>query len=731
MTVNYEIKGMLAKLLSTEDIIVEQKNVETACFNVHTRVLTLPTWKASNTVVDLLVAHECGHSIYTDDIDWSKGRNLPQQYVNVTEDARVEKLMRRRYAGLSKTFYNGYKQLYEEDFFSIGNDDISKYNLADRANLYFKIGSHLNLQFTEEEREIIDLIDSAETFEDAINAAEVLYNYCKINYENSITIQDLLKDSSSTQCGNIDESSEASSEQLTGGSVEQLNSDDTGTSQDCPPSQQPSNSGDLKNHSNTESKDEPGSSSNIGSDKPSHEDLDVKTVKSLEDSIKELVDSSGSPSVYLEIPDIDLNQIIIDNSKIHDTCKKEWKEFLERSNFKYEEAFLNVDSDYRKFKNSAQKEVNYLVKEFECKKAADSYSRAKNSVTGVLDCSKIHTYKFNEDLFKKVTVIPNGKNHGLIFILDWSGSMSRVMLDTIKQLYSLIWFCKKVSIPFEVYAFTYDFPKHKNDNQVIPIYHKKEGVFQIPEYVSLMNIFTSKVKSSTLDEQMINIYRLAKAYGQYYVVYPIPTGMTLSGTPLNESVICLHKILPKFQKENKLQKVQCVILTDGEASQLKYHKEFNRKWENEPYIGIASFNPETSFIRDKKTGNTYSLNVDWYKFTDVLLKNLRDKFPSVNFIGMRVLDTRDFNGFVRRYCNYGDKEYDNVSNLWKKEKTFSIKTSGYHSYFGISSSSMSNNDEFSVAEDATKSQIKNAFVKSLKNKKMNKKILNEFISYIV
>ena len=60
MPVKFEIKGMLAKLLATEDIIVEHKKVETACFNVHTRVLTLPLWeRASNVVYDLLYAHEC------------------------------------------------------------------------------------------------------------------------------------------------------------------------------------------------------------------------------------------------------------------------------------------------------------------------------------------------------------------------------------------------------------------------------------------------------------------------------------------------------------------------------------------------------------------------------------------------------------------------------------------------------------------------------------------------
>jgi len=83
-----------------------------------------------------------------------------------------------------------------------------------------------------------------------------------------------------------------------------------------------------------------------------------------------------------------------------------------------------VDTEFRKFKQTAQKEVSYLVKEFECRKSADSYARATTSRTGVLDTSKLHTYRYNEDFFKKVTTLSDGKNHGLVFVLDWSGSMS-------------------------------------------------------------------------------------------------------------------------------------------------------------------------------------------------------------------------------------------------------------------------------------------------------------------
>ena len=98
MTVQHEIKSQLAKLLATEDIVVEHKQVETAQFNVQTRVLTLPMWeKASSGIIDMLVGHEVGHALYTPSTEWWKEVQIPQQFVNVVEDARIEKLIKRRY----------------------------------------------------------------------------------------------------------------------------------------------------------------------------------------------------------------------------------------------------------------------------------------------------------------------------------------------------------------------------------------------------------------------------------------------------------------------------------------------------------------------------------------------------------------------------------------------------------------------------------------------------------
>jgi hypothetical protein len=715
MPVNHEVKGMLARLLATEDLVVEHKKVETACFNVHTRVLTLPMWeKASNIVYDLLVAHECGHSIFTPDEEWSKNRKVPPQFVNVTEDARVEKLMKRRYAGLAKTFYGGYKELSDEDFFHLGDEDIDEMNLADRANLYFKIGNFLLLNFTVEEQEIIDQIGAAETFAEALDAAEALYKYCKQKQQEETKIQ--IDNLESQQSGSNQSASDFSDQQEgENDQPETEGGDGSSSNQDGEQKSQEQQKQEVKSEQGGETS-EP----------------EVKTVDNLEEALKDLVNEDTYENVYVEIPKVNLKQIIVNNAEVHNKCKESWASYLNHNEYQSEEIFGAVDKDFREFKRSAQKEVNYLVKEFECRKAADSYARATTARTGVLDCSKLHTYKYNEDLFRKVTTLATGKNHGLVFILDWSGSMNDVMLDTVKQLFNLVWFCRKVSIPFEVYAFTNDYPTIKYDENHKPImreplYQKKDGLIHIHDSFSLTNMLTSKTNSSTTEQQMLNIYRVACAFSnKHYSQYCIPVGWSLSGTPLNESLVALHEILPTFQKENKLQKVQCVVLTDGEAHSLKYHKEFNRSYEKEPYLGLNVLS-SNSFLRDRKTGHTYSLKSD---LTKVLLHNLRDKFPSVNFIGMRILESRDVGYFVRGYAGWVGSDYEKIMNSWKKEKSFSIKNSGYHTYFGLSSSALSNDAEFEVANDATKSQIKSAFVKSLKTKKMNKKVLGEFVELV-
>ena len=705
MPVNHEIKSQLAKLLATEDLVVEHKKVETAQFNVHTRVLTLPMWEmASSSVYDMLVGHEVGHALYTPDVDWTEGRSIPPQIVNVCEDARIEKLMKRRYAGITKTFYRGYSELSDEDFFNIADENLETMNLADRANLYFKIGNFVNIPIKEGvETEIIKNIESADTFEEILDAAEVLYKYCVSDDSNKKSDEN---QESLPMNGNSGD-----------GEQEQSSEDESTDEQEQP--------GETESYGGTAQKERQEikeQANNVGMG----EGDKVKTAEALEKSLKDLINMNQSESVYLEIPQVNLDNVIVPNKEIHDVCRQQWGEY--DSN-----VFSESDTDFLKFKKSAQKEVNYLVKEFECRKSADSYARATTSRTGVLDTTKLHTYRYNEDLFKKVTTLADGKNHGLIFVLDWSGSMGGVLLDTVKQLFNLIWFCKKVNIPFDVYAFTNDYPivKHDEDGgshfRTIS-YTRKAGLLHVGELFSMMNLLTHKTNAKELNTQMNNIWRLAWYYCRY-CEFTIPVGLGLSGTPLNESLVSLHQIIPQFKKETKSQKVQCVILTDGESYQMRYHREVKRRWEDGPFLGVANIHDDC-ILRDRKTGNTYSLAGQWWKFTEVLLNNLRDNFKDTNFIGIRVLPSREANSFIRQYCNWDQELIDKTVAVWKKSRAFSLKNVGYHTYFGISENSLNQNSDFEVSDDATKTQIKSAFAKSLKSKKMNKKILSEFIELV-
>ena len=711
MAVQQEIKSQLAKLLATEDLVVEHKSVPTAQFNVHTRVLTLPIWeKASHTVYDMLVGHEVSHALFTPDEDWTKKIKVPQQFVNVCEDVRVEKLMKRKYLGIAKTFYRGYNELNEQDFFEIEDEDITTFNLADRINLFYKVGSFVDVAFSDTEKEIVSLVGAAETFDEMLNVSEVLYEYCKKQQEQEEKIS---LECQPKQEGQLDFDFPSDSSQQEG---------EEGETESSPkPTPQMEESG--------------GSQSDLPElDLPQPE---VKTADALQDNIKDLVNMEGGDNVYLEVPTIKLDKIIVSNAAVHEEIDASWIEQQEtwnKSEYRSSlgDIFEEIDSEYFQFKRGAQKEVSYLVKEFECRKAADNYARSTTSRTGVLDTAKLQSYRFNEDLFRKVTTIPDGKNHGLIFILDWSGSMGSVMQDTIKQLYNLIWFCRKVNIPFDVYAFTNEWIRY-GEEVVHSRYEKKEYHFQIDDSFSLMNLFSSRVNAKTLEHQLINIWRIAayvsRSFGCYYTV---PQKVSLSGTPLNEALLCLHQLLPEFQKENKVQKVQCIVLTDGEAHQLPYHKEVTRHWmePDQSYLGCRRVNPATSFLRDRKVGKTYKIGWNYSDFTSTLITNLKDRFPTVNFIGMRLLEKRDAMRFARMYYSEYTKEFEIIRRDWKKQRSFIIHNSGYDAYFALSSSNLADDAEFEVEDDATKAQIKRAFVKSLKTKKLNKKVLGEFISLV-
>ena len=187
--INNNAKSFLAKLLATENISVEHKKVKTAYFDVKSRLLVLPIWKDMNEdITDLLIAHEVGHALFTPQSGWEdaiKERNIPKSFLNVIEDARIEKLIKRKYPGLSQSFIKGYRDLINNDFFGTRDKDLNDMLLIDRLNIHFK-SSHVEspLTFTDSyENDVVSRMEKLETFEDVIELADELSKYCKEEQE--------------------------------------------------------------------------------------------------------------------------------------------------------------------------------------------------------------------------------------------------------------------------------------------------------------------------------------------------------------------------------------------------------------------------------------------------------------------------------------------------------------------------------------------------------------------
>jgi hypothetical protein len=453
------------------------------------------------------------------------------------------------------------------------------------------------------------------------------------------------------------------------------------------------------------------------------DELTSKTSQSFDEKAQQLTNQYAQETHYVDLPQVLLENVIIPNSYIH---QKAEEHYTKDASGWAREVYLETVQEFLKYKKSAEKEVSYLVKEFECKKSADSYARSSTARTGVLDTSKLHTYKYNEDLFKKVSVIPDGKNHGLVFILDWSGSMQEWILDTCKQLFNLIWFCKKVSIPFEVYAFTVDAhayaelqPHHPN------VIVRQDNVLAPESCFRLLNLFTSNTNANELNEQMKHIWACATAF--QHRKGSAPRQLELSGSPLGDTMIAMHELIPYFQKKTNVQKVNVVFLTDGEGYVNAITKT-KKSSNGETYLGYTK--PGYFTLRDRKTGRIYTSVAygNFPQYAKVLLTSLKDKFPQVNFVNFRILPNRDFKNCFYWYGN--GEDYDKVKSIYKKNQFVTFKNTGFDQFNVLPSSTLSQEESFEVEEGASNAKIKSAFVKMLSKKKTNKKLLSSFVDLI-
>ena len=733
---------LTAKLLATENLTVIRSPARTASFDVKARILNLPLWKDMTPDIEaLFVQHEVGHALFTDQDNWidaidaiedPKQRRILKGYMNVVEDARIEKLMKRKFPGLARTFYNGYSELNRDDFFGIADEDLTKMTLIDRINLHFKAGAHACIPFIEEEQHFVEMIEGVETFDEVLRICELLVEYTKEKAQHVISDLDITPN----QQGSGQPSQGENNQSVTQGEHQNSDTEESQTS-----GNQGSMQEEQSNQSQTPQSESSGGKSGSENKSENQDQTTSKTQKNFEDKTKNLTGYNSYETYYVERPELKIDQIVVPCDKLTEYISKSFKD-LETHSYSSSSIFSECDKEYKKYRSDSQKEVNYLVKEFEMRKSADAYQRMSTARTGMLDTKMLHTYKYNDDIFRKISVVPDGKNHGLIFVLDWSGSMTDYLLDTVKQLLNLVWFCKKVQIPFEVYGFTQEWSNRYIDPHFQPREHykRKHGVIDVYRTFSMLNFVSSKVNNRMFDVAMQNLWRLAYREDRgCSSSFSVPAGLDLSGTPLNESIMALHQIIPNFKNKNKLQKVNVVILTDGEANNINYIVDLKQKYGSNATrsgLGTNYISTDTA-LRDRKIGHVYR-NFQpgtWNSgVTTILLENLKDNFPEVNIIGFRIAGGSSFSYVYREYYNESSKKlstYEEVMKIWRKEKCYELNGLGYDALYFISSNNLSaSNATMTVDEDSDTADIGKAFRTMLKKKATNKKLLTSFASLV-
>jgi hypothetical protein len=727
-------KSQLAKLMATENLTVQHQNVPTASFDVKNRVLTIPNLKDGLNVnlYDLMTSHEVGHALWTPEAGWhdAVATNGPafKGFVNVVEDARIEKKIKSKYPGLAKAYREGYSELLQRDFFGIAGKDITEMAFIDRINLHFKLGTLVNLQFEGEEAEWVRKIENAETFEEVMQISQELYGQQieQAEQEMEETLEDLL-------AGAGEQSDDENEGTETDGSAQ--NDDQAGDEDDDQAGDQSENGDQADDDMDSSGYDD-------------YEDDDIDELEETPSSPEELIESqtdaafrsnegtlvkkTGQQTEYLTLGTLKSDDFVVPFSKINAL----YKAMLSGNSVRAE-----VDAKWSEWRQNNQKVVNYMVKEFELKKKADEFKRASTAKSGELDMAKIYSYKFNDDLFKRVTTVTGGKNHGFSILLDWSGSMAGNMAATIDQMLNLVMFCKKVKIPFEVFAFSDHYSeyrdtatemaqmelRHKRDMKSSYMLSQPVGTL-VPDTssrsVSLMTLFSSEMKLSEFNDACLGMIAMRECLsnGRYYR-FNIPSSLQLGGTPLDDALLLMPDVIKKFRERTRVQVANLVVLTDGDSQTTNAIVQYEGQ-DSVSSAGVYAGYSKTTVIQDSVTKQPYT--VQNRSITNTLIEMIADRC-GVNTIGFFIMDnkTREIRHAASRYGIYDQ----NITKTIRAKKFLEVKNAGYQSFFLIpGGDDMLTSDSGLVVDDgASKAKLKTAFMKNSKSKTANRVLLSRLM----
>jgi len=580
-------KSILARLLARENITVEHTNHHTAFFDVERRILGLPQWKdVDKDLYDLLVGHEIGHALHTPAEGWHESTTqipgCPRSYVNIVEDIRIEKLVLREFPGLLGSFMRGYQDLLNRDFFRIKNEDVNKLSFMNRLNIFAKSRGLVTVRFSSKEQPYVDRAMAVETWDDVMDSCRELYAFMKEELEAARKAQEAAIKA-------LQEAGVKLPEAIPDKIVIKAGKPQGGDEKPEPISEelkQAIKNGDVEIEVDVESFNEVATEEQEKETPEPEEDEDLITVPDVDNNIegvetdaifraaiaKALVDSMATGGTTLYVKGPTKAQATAVTRSFEEVKKGRWRQ-VNSADF--------PEKRYVRFLSDTKDTVAVMVKEFEMRKTARRFARARTSTKGSLDVNSLHKYKYEDNIFKQVTHLDDDQSHGMMMLIDYSQSMSSILPKVIKQLLILVTFCKRVNIPFEVYGFTS--PSAYND--------KIRKMSQTLTSVNMNNCHVFKLIDSSMPK---------KVYEEAYKGLFAQTGNgrrnwmgsmeSMGGTPLDASLLVMYHHIAAFRAKHNVQKMNFITLTDGDSEGVMVEKGIDIKSTGNAHRRIIEVN---------------------------------------------------------------------------------------------------------------------------------------------
>jgi hypothetical protein len=774
MSFTAEQKSQLAKLLATENLTVQHQKIRTAKFDPTNRVLYLPIWQnMSGAIYDLLVGHEVGHALYTPAEGWhdaiaknAKGKYY-KNFLNVVEDARIEKKVQRKYPGLKRQFVSAYADLIKRDFFGTKSRDVNELCFIDRLNVFSKSQwENTGIKFTAKEKDLVDQVRAVETWEDVVRVTGAVFDYSKEEQKEMQLEQ--FEEMMMNGFGDEEESDEYEDYDY------DIKADDSDASDESGDADGDAGEGEDGEGEKSMSSDDGDADGDIEDDsvesqfnrfkesKASWEDQfspTCETDRQFRNNESMLLDEKCKEVAYITLPKPILQNIITPAKRVHELHDKFVAEFIAN---KFLQPSL-ANELLQQFKSRNDRYIGLLAKEFEMRKAARAFNKSKISDTGDIDINKLASYKFDDNIFRKVMMVPKGKSHGLILLLDKSGSMSRNMSSSIEQILVLTMFCRKVNIPFIVYGFG-GAANVKCIDEAVDRYGRsplQETFSREPNQLALAPVFlreylNSKMSNAEFTKAMKHMLLIKESFdtenGRHFSSR-VPRFETedLSNTPLTEALIATAEIMKDFKQKNNLDITNLVIVHDGDAD---FHNSFCSEEKK--------YNSEDTFIRNRYFDH---LNVNYYlvdnknKFVKQFTRSSESVFQSVISWFTKVTDSKVFGFFIcdsyrgaakyaiesRYYVNDVPLNEMRMTNYYqykelltkkqkelRSEKFLDSKSPGYHSFFLIAGGNelSTEDEEIEIEGKMTTKKLVSAFAKYNKKKAVNRVLVSKFIQGI-